>query len=140
MNKEASSGSPPSKDIVLLVLRIAASAVFLGRGILYLSNRSPLSTFFWHQGWLEKPLKTCFGITWENWAETSEPIIIGTQNGFGILFLISAIACWWVNPSKKNWAFWVVIVGMIGLIPYWLLNWVDRDLQFAMFLLIMTKI
>ena len=134
MNETTSPAPKPRTDLILLVLRIATCSLFLGRGTLYLSKRSPLSTFFWHQDWLEEPLKNWLDISWEHWAATSEPFIISTQNTFGALFLISAIACWWVGPGRKNWAFWVVLVGMVGLIPYWLLMWVEKNFQFAMFL------
>ena len=123
-----------SKDTVLFLLRLAASALFLGRGILYLSNFAPLSAFFWHQSWLEKPLLNWFGMEWEHYAATSEPLIIGSQNILGLLFLISAVLCWWVGPRGKAWPRWVILIGMLGLIPYWLLSWVDKDFQSGMFL------
>ena len=134
MSESTSPQKASTKDVILFLLRLAASSVFLGRGILYLSNFAPLSAFFWHQGWLEKPIGKWFGMSWEQYAATSEPLIIGAQNILGVLFLISAVACWWVGPNKRNWAFWVSLIGMVGLIPYWLLRWVDKDFQLGMFL------
>ncbi len=117
----------------LFLLRFAVCTLFLGRGVLYLSHFSPLSVFFWNQGWLERPLSWC-GIVWEDYAATSEPLITRVQAGFGIVFIISAIACWWVQGDRHRWARWVVSIGMLGLLPYWLLKWVDKDYQFAMFI------
>ncbi|MDX1680313.1 MAG: hypothetical protein R3242_06245 [Akkermansiaceae bacterium] len=120
--------------ILLLLLRLAASTVFLGRGILYLSKFSPLSAFFWHQDWLEEPLAKWFGMSWEHYAATSEPLIIGTQNALGVLFLLCAVLCWWVGPKKRIWPNWIVLIGVFGLIPFWLLSWVDKNYQSGMFL------
>ena len=51
--------------------------------------------------------------------------------------LISAVACWWVGPGTskgRKWPMWVILIGMLGLIPFWLLRWVDKDFQSGMFL------
>ena len=134
MSEESGPEQGSKRDTVLLLLRIAASTVFLGRGILYLSNFAPLSAFFWHQDWLEEPLAKWFGMSWEQYAATSEPLIIGTQNVLGVLFLICAVLCWWVGPRNRTWSMWIVLIGMLGLVPYWLLRWVDKDFQSGMFL------
>lgn len=134
MTEEPLPETESAKDRVLLLLRIAASTVFLGRGILYLSNFAPLSAFFWHQDWLEKPLADWFGISWEHYAATSEPMIIGVQNTMGVLFLICAVVCWWVGPGKRKWPIPIVLIGTVGLMPYWLLSWVDKNYQSGMFL------
>ena len=134
MTMEPELKEAPKRDAVLLLLRMAASTVFLGRGILYLSDHAPLSTFFWHQGWLEKPLLNWFGMEWEHYAATSEPLILGTQSALGFLFLVCAVICWWVGPGGRKWPVITILIGMVGLIPYWLLRWVDKDFQSGMFL------
>ena len=134
MREKIGQGKSSAKDIILILLRVAASSVFLGRGILYLSKFSPLSALFWNQDWLEKPLLDWFGVDWEVYAATSESMIHGVEYGMGILFLSAAVACWMFQPGKKSQAMWVILFGTLGLIPYWLLSWADKDFQFPMFL------
>ena len=134
MSEEPLPGKRSSSDRILLLLRLAACSVFLGRGLLYLSNFAPLTAFFWHQDWLEGPLANWFGIEWEHYAATSYPMIQGVQNTMGILFLICAVICWRIGPGKDKWPIPVVLLGTLGLIPYWLLSWVDKNFQSGMFL------
>ena len=123
-----------SEQALLLCLRLAVCSLFLGRGILYLSNFAPLSVFFWNQSLLEEPLERWFDLAWVDYAATSEPLILGVQDALGVLFLICAIVCWLVPRERHRWARWVVYLGMIGLIPYWLLKWVDTNYQVPMFM------
>ena len=119
---------------IVLLLKLSVCTLFLGRGYLYLSDFSPLSVFFWNQGWLEKPLLDFFQLEWEQYAATSEPLIRIVQNITGGWFLVCALVCWWVRPSGRRWASSLVLIGMVGLMPYWLLSWVDKNYQFAIFL------
>jgi hypothetical protein len=118
----------------VLLLKVSVCTLFLGRGYLYLSNFSPLTAFFWNQNWLEKPLLDLFQIEWEHYAATSEPMVRMVQNIMAGWFLVCALVCWWVRPTGRRWAAGVVLAGMVGLVPYWLLSWVDKDYQSAMFL------
>ena len=52
----------------------------------------------------------------------------------GGFFLLCAVVCWWVRPSGRRWASAIMLAGMFVLMPYWLLKWVDKNYQFAMFL------
>lgn len=119
---------------VVLLLKVSVCTLFLGRGYLYLSNFSPLTSFFWHQGWLERPLYALFQIEWEHYAATSEPMVRVVQSIMGGWFLVCAVVCWWVRPSGRSWAVVAVLAGMVALMPYWLLSWVDKNYQSAMFL------
>lgn len=119
---------------MLSCLRLAASALFLARGYLYFSDFAPLSTFFWHQEWLETPLRTLTGMEWESYSANSEDFIRVVQRSMGVLFLLAAVLTWRVRAAQRPFSNGVVLAGMLCLLPYWLLRWVDANFQAAMFL------
>lgn len=117
---------------VLFLLRLAASSLFLARGFLYLSDFAPLSTFFWNEDWLKGPVEAIFGTTWEAYAAHSDLLISKVHQQMGALFLICGIAVWWCGPSQRRITNGLVWAGTICLLPFWLLRWVDANLQLAM--------
>lgn len=120
-------------DYPLLIMRLACSALFAARAWLYCMNIGPLSTFFWHQKWLEGPMERWFALPWVDYASYSEPFILHVQHLMGFLFAVCAVACWWVKPGRV-WVNGLVGAGAAMLIPYWLLRWIDQDFQLPMML------
>ena len=127
-------GQLDAEHWIVLLLKLSVCTLFLGRGYLYLSNFSPLTAFFWNQPLLEQPLLDLFQMPWEYYAATSEPLVKVVQDIMGGFFLLCAVVCWWVRPSGRRWASAIMLAGMLVLMPYWLLKWVDKNYQFAMFL------
>ena len=122
------------RDWILISLRLAACALFLGRGYLYLSDLGPLSAFFWNQDLLEYPLESLTGMSWENYSAHSETLILTIQRSMGALFLVAAIACWFVPGRECKLANGVVLAAAFCLLLYGLLRWSDADFKFAMLL------
>jgi uncharacterized membrane protein YphA (DoxX/SURF4 family) len=123
-----------ARDYVLLCLRLAACTLFLGRGYLYISEIGPLSAFFWNQDWLGKPLEALTGMSWEAYSAHSEGFILAIQRSMGVLFLVAAVACWFVRGSGRKWANGIVLAAAFCLFLYSLLRWSDSDFQIAMLL------
>lgn len=122
------------RDWIQLILKLATSSLFFGRGILYISGYSPLTAFFWNQDWLEPYVMRFMGVPWEAYAATSEPFVLSIQYLMGSLFVLCSIVCWWVMPNRNRWASGIILAGTVVLIPYWILSWVNKDFQSAMFL------
>ncbi len=116
-----------------MILKLSACCVFAARGWLYLRQFGLLSTFFWHQRWLEQPLLQFFGMSWESYAAVSEPFIISMHRLLGCLFIVAAVSVWWVRP-RSSWGNGVVGAGLLFLLSHWFLRWVDANYQFPMLL------
>ncbi|MGE9270370.1 MAG: hypothetical protein ACQKBU_06160, partial [Verrucomicrobiales bacterium] len=114
-------------SLALWILRVAAISLFAARGVLYLTDQGPLSVFFWNQAWLEEGVRDFLAMDWEDYASHSEPIILYAQKSIGGLFLLCALVAGFVGPSKNRWASGIVWAGMVFLIPFWLLRWVDSN-------------
>jgi len=130
-----SSSNPPPGGFssVWVLLRIAAVSLLLGRGVLYLSGMGPLSALFWNEGLLSEWVSSLWGISWEAYAATSEPLILRTQWVLGGVYLSGAVLCFRYRPGRR-WTGVFLVVVAICLAPYWLLRWMDKAYQFPMLL------
>lgn len=126
--------SEDARDWILSSLRLAACLLFLGRGYLYLSDLGPLSIFLWNQDLLETPLNVLTGMSWETYSAHSEGFILTMQRSMGGLFLLAAVAAWFVRGSERKLANGVVLAAAVCLLFYGLLRWSDVDFKVAMLL------
>lgn len=115
---------------VLILLRTAASLMLLARGFLYLRQRAPWSTLLWRQDWLEGFIKQLLGITWEEYAATSEPIILFIQTSIGLLFIICAPICW--LSTSNHWKNSMLYLATAFMLFHTLLRWTDRVYEIPM--------
>jgi len=116
----------------LRLLQLAAFTLLAGRAYLYLAGIGPLSTFFWHEGWLEGPL-AALGWEWKDYAAHSEGLILHVQRLIGGVLALGAAAVWWVD-GKRPLVNGTVLACVVLLLPYWLLRWVDKNYQWPMLL------
>ncbi len=123
----------PGNDRITLLLRVAACTLLMGRAWLYLTGIGPLSTFFWHEGWLEGPLDALFGMSWVDYASNSDAFILHVQRIIGAMLSIGAIAVWRTGRDRPI-SNGIVLTTVLLLLPYWLLRWVDKNYQFPMLL------
>ncbi|PXA05759.1 hypothetical protein DDZ13_02505 [Coraliomargarita sinensis] len=132
--KVATRSNETERDWVLYCLRFAVSALFLGRGYLYLSDLAPLSAFLWNQDLLERPLEWLTGMSWESYSAHSEGFILTMQRTMGMLFLAAALPCWYVRGSRRRLVNGLVLAAGLFLFVYGLLRWSDADFRIAMLL------
>mgnify|MGYP005846932203 CR=1 FL=1 len=133
--KLASFRSTPTAGIpgLLLCLKLAVCLLFAGRGWLYISGLSPLSTFFWREAWLAGPVESMLGISWSAYTRYSEPLIIQVQTGLGFFFLLAA-ACTWLCGRKRALPNAVILSAWLLLLPHGLLTWVGMNYSWALLL------
>ena len=89
----------------ILLLKISAITVLLGRAWQFLFLDAPYRTFFWDEALLE-PVVTLFNMTWQEWA-TNETVDQNIQLSIiltGIIYLIGATSVFFLNKNQR----WVI--------------------------------
>ncbi|NBB79211.1 MAG: hypothetical protein GVY36_07145 [Verrucomicrobia bacterium] len=81
------------------LLRITAAATFFGRGCIYIFADAPFRALFWHQDLMTGPVNFLFGLTWAEYAATSDPWIHFIIKVNGLFFILAAILCFTAKPS-----------------------------------------
>lgn len=107
-------GPIPSNGSLLLLLRLAASATFLGRGLIYLFWDAPYRALLWHQDLMSGPVNFLLGMEWEEYAAVSDPAIILTIRLHGAFFLLCALLCWTAG-RKHSLQQALLAIGALGL-------------------------
>jgi hypothetical protein len=100
---------------LLLCLRVATVAVFLGRAWQLLYWDAPLRTLLWDEGWMA-PVVGFLGWEWEQWvrSETVDGSIQWTVKVTGFIFLSCAAAAIWVN-HRRTWLKSLLVAGAVLL-------------------------
>ena len=85
-------GMKTSNHSILLLLRWATVAVFLGRGWLHLFWEVPYGTIWWDESWM-KGIAHAMGMSWGDWmgSEGMAAVVAGWQMGVGIVFIGLAV-------------------------------------------------
>lgn len=110
----------------ILLLKIAASAVFLGRGWQYLLWDAPYRSFFWDES-IMGPLARWLGYDWSAYLNelASDRNVGYLVSASGIFFLLCVIAVW-VLPRWKRVLFPLVILGVLQLLFLSFLYWKEH--------------
>jgi hypothetical protein len=85
-------------------LQVACSGVLAGRAFEHLFRDPPFRSLLWDQSFMEPLLRGFLGVTWEHFATFPEweRLMEGTIHAFGYLYLLGAIATWFV-PKGLEW-------------------------------------
>lgn len=110
----------------LLLLKIAASAVFLGRGWQFLLWDAPYRSFFWDES-LMGPVARSLGYDWSIYLNE-----LATDGNIGklvvvsgIIFLLCAVAVW-ILPRWKPGLFPLILLGVFQLLFLSFLYWKEH--------------
>ena len=100
----------------LLLLQLASSAVFLGRGWQFILWDAPYRAFFWDEP-IMGPVAGLFGFTWSEYLNSvaTDQAISQLIVFSGIIFVLCAIAVW-ILPKWKKVLVPLIILGVIQLL------------------------
>ncbi len=114
-----------------MLVKIAASAVFLGRAWQFIIWDAPFRAFFWDES-LMKGLVKFFGFSWSYYLENvaTDKIIGNTIIACGIVLLFCALGVW-ILPRIKKMIKLLIIVGVFILLFLTFLLWKEHFFLFA---------
>lgn len=101
---------------MILALRIAAVAVFLGRAWQHLRWDIPIRSLLWDEKLMRPLVEGALGLSWREWvtsADVDQWIAVAVKSG-GWFYLAAALAAWFVRPGRRSLNA-VVALGGLGL-------------------------
>ena len=118
----------------LLILQLACSAVFLGRGWQFILWDAPYRAFFWDES-IMGPVARLFGFNWSEYLNSfasdqsiSQFIVVS-----GIIFVLCAMAVW-ILPKWKKVLVPLIALGVIQLLFLSFLYWKEQFFIIAQFI------
>ena len=116
----------------LVVLQFAVSVTLAARGWLTWRWDSPLRSLVWQENWWSGFLEKFFGISWREFAESSEPTLTTVLESLGIAFMLCAVVPWLVTVGRLRWTRWLLCVAGLFLALDALGRWVAVDWELGM--------
>ena len=119
---------------IILLLKIAAISVFIGRAWQFIFWDAPYRTLLWDQKWMEGIVNTFFSMSWQEYAThpNVDNIINKIIFSTGILYLITALLIPFYQKNRK-WIFWIIIFSTTNLLLLFLLYMKERFFHVGQF-------
>ncbi|WP_103867161.1 hypothetical protein [Aquimarina sp. I32.4] len=106
-----------SRPNLIVILRLSAFLIFLGRAYQHIVWDAPYRAFFWDEAMLKGVVESTFGITWHHYVTS-----LSVGNGIslfikmiGVFYLLCAIATLWIKPNMKRLGKFFLLGGSIAL-------------------------
>jgi len=105
------------KTQLIVVLRISAFVIFIGRAYQHLVWDAPYRAFFWDESILKNLVERMFKVTWNEYATSlsAANAIAVFIKSIGILYLICAVVTLVIKPNMKRIAKVFLFGGSFGL-------------------------
>lgn len=114
----------------LTLLKVCVSLTLAARGLLTWQADSPIRGLFWQEGWWSPLMKNPGGLSWDEWAKQSDPVITTTLSFVGMALIAIATVPWLLSlVPKLRWLLWV---GFFLLVIDSFARWVASDYDWGM--------
>ena len=123
------------KEQQILLLRWLTFSVFIGRAWQHLFWDIPLRELLWDEAKMTGFVNHVLGMNWGTYISsmTVNAWIEGISVGFGVFYLLSAIAALVAQPKRK-WTAVLIIIGIVSLCFLAFLNWLEKFMSIGQLL------